>query len=154
MHGEELAKIAARRDAFTSIAFWQLMAFVFLLCMVWAGEVLDFPAMMFGGEHTPFDWFRVSFLSAAVISAAIVTVGHTYEQQRTLLKKLLRTCLYCHRVKTPGGTWEHVEEYFIHHYPVAMDRVACPSCEAMLAQLQQEQEKYEKRQAIVVHLDE
>lgn len=153
MHDGEQIKIKARRDAFASIAFWQLMAFIFLLCMVWAGEVLDFPAVMFGGEETPFDWFRVSFLSAAVIAVAVLVVGHTYEQQRALLKKLLETCTFCHRVKTPDGTWQHVEEYFIDHYPVAMQRIACPSCEAMLAELQKEQEKYEKRQLMVVHLD-
>lgn len=153
MHSEEQAKIAARRDAFASIAFWQIMAFVFLLCIVWASELLDFPQLVYGAEHTPFSWFRVSFLSAAVIASAVITVGHTYEQQRDLLKKLLKTCLYCHRVKTPHGTWEHVEEYFIKHYPVAIDRGACPSCQEMLADLDKERDKYAKKQMIVVHLD-
>jgi hypothetical protein len=114
MQREEEIKINARRDAFTRIAFWQYMAFIFLLCFVWVIEVLDIPHRVFGVEDTPFS-------------------GHTYEQQRSLLRKLLKTCLYCHRVKTPHGHWEHVEEYFIKHYPVSMERGACPACEEMLA---------------------
>ena len=36
-------------------------------------------------------------------------------------------------VACPHGHWEHVEEYFIKHYPVSMERGACPACEEMLS---------------------
>lgn len=153
MQHEELRKIKARRDAFASIAFWQSMAFVFLLGTVWGGELLDAPEVIFHAEPTPFSWFRVLFLSTAVIASGVVVVGHTYEQQRTLLKKLLKTCIYCHRVETPSASWEYVEDYFVRHYPVAMQRGACPSCEKMLAELAAEQERFEQRRAVVIPLD-
>lgn len=140
MPNEEEIKVKARRDAFASIAIWQILAFVFLLCFVWANELLDFPALVFGLKHTPFNLYRASFLSAAVIAAGIVATGHTYEQQRSILRRLLKTCMYCHRVQTPNGEWQHVEEYFIQHYPVAMDRGACPACEKMLADVQEKDE--------------
>jgi hypothetical protein len=132
MQREEETKMNARRDAFARIAFWQYMAFIFLLCFVCVIEVLDIPHRAFGAEETPFSLYRVCLLSAAVIGAAVIAIGHTYEQQRSLLRKLLKTCLYCHRVKTPHGHWEHVEEYFIKHYPISMERGACPACEEML----------------------
>ena len=135
MQREEEIKMNARRDAFTRIAFWQYMAFVFLMCFVWVVEVLDIPHRVFGVEESPFSLYRACLLSAAVIGAAVVAIGHTYEQQRSLLRKLLKTCIYCHRVKTTFGKWEHVEEYFIKHYPVSMERGACPSCHDMLEQM-------------------
>lgn len=133
MNPDEEVKVRARRDAFASIAFWQILAFVFLLAFVWASELLDFPAQAFGDEGGRFSIYRASIISAAIIAVAIIVVGHTYEKQRVLLKNLLKTCMYCHRVKTPEGRWEHVEVYFIRHYPIPMDRTSCPSCEAMLS---------------------
>ena len=121
-----------KRDVFASIVLWQFMAFIFLLTFIWTSEILDLPFLVFGANETPFNIYRASLLSAAVISAGIVAVGHAYEKQRRLVKDLLMTCLYCHRVKTDKGCWMHVEEYFLAHYPVSMDRAACPECQKML----------------------
>jgi len=68
MANEEEVKINLRRDAFASIAIWQIAAFIFLLCLVWFNELLDIPAMMFGAEPTPFSLYRACLLSAAVIT--------------------------------------------------------------------------------------
>jgi len=134
------------KDAFASIALWQFMAFLLLLCFIWTSEILDLPALVFGAEETKFNIYRVLFLSAAVIAAGITAVGHSYEKQRKLVKNLLMTCLYCHRVKTDKGQWLHVEEYFLSHFPVAVDRSACPECQQMLQsidKLQQDKSKAE-----------
>ncbi|MDD4871816.1 MAG: hypothetical protein PHR77_14760 [Kiritimatiellae bacterium] len=127
-------KIASspKRDAFSSIALWQFMAFIFLLCFVWTSEILDLPSLVFGAEETDFNIYRVSLISAAIIVAGIIAVGHSYEQQRRLVKQLLMTCLYCHRVMTDKGKWMRVEEYFLSHYPVDVDRAICPECQKML----------------------
>lgn len=135
MHAEEMKKVKTRRDAFARIAFWQTLAFVFCLCFVWANEILDLPHLVFDASRSAFNPYRAWLLTAVVMAAGIFAVGYTYEQQRGILRHLLRTCMYCHRVQTPDGTWEHVEEYFIRHYPVPMERVACAACEEMLVQV-------------------
>jgi hypothetical protein len=130
---DEKLKLSARCDAFSRIAVWQAAAFGFLLCFVWCVEWLDIPALAFGMPPTPTNSIRLSLLTAGILAAAVVAIGHTYEQQRHLLRKLLETCAYCHRVKMPNGAWEHVEVYFIRHYPVGMQRGTCPACQQMLA---------------------
>jgi hypothetical protein len=125
-------KISHTKNAFTKIAIWQIMAFIFLLTFLWANEMIDFYAQIYGEQPTPFNPGRFSILAAAVITAAIITVGHTYEQQRAIVKNFLTACIYCHRVKTPSGEWEHVEEYFLKTFPVRVDRGACPECQKML----------------------
>lgn len=132
----EKLKLAARNDAFSRIAVWQAAAFVFLLCFVWCIELLDIPAFAFGAGGTAYRIVRLSLLTAGVFAAGIVAIGHTYEQQRSLLRKLLETCTYCHRVKLPDSTWEHVDVYFIRHYPVGMRRSTCPQCEQMVAEVE------------------
>lgn len=129
----ELPRRKHHVDAFSSVAFWQLMAFVILICFVWANEIVDLPHRVFGAAASAFSIYRASILTAAIIAAAVVAVGHTYERQRTIINKILRTCLYCHRVETEHGKWRHVEEYFMDNFPVAMDRSTCPDCRNMLS---------------------
>ncbi len=126
------SKMRPRADAFSSIAIWQFMTFILLLCFVWVNEFFDLTAKVFDTEPEPFSPYRAFLMSAAIITAGVIAVGHTYEKQRSLVRKLLMTCLYCHRVKTDEGTWMHVEEYFLTHFPVEMERGACSDCEAML----------------------
>ncbi len=123
---------SARIDAFSSVAIWQLMAFVFLLVFTWVSETLDFPAIVFDAPPTPFNLYRMSILTAGIITAAIITIGHAYEQQRRLVKTLVQTCLFCHRVQNEHGSWEHVHEFFVRNFPVDISGGACPECKKML----------------------
>jgi hypothetical protein len=131
-------------DAFSGMALWQFMAFIVLLCFVWTSEILDLPSMVFGAEETPFNLYRACLLTAGILTAGIIAVGHSYERQRRLVKELLMSCLYCHRVKTDKGEWMHVEDYFLAHYPVAVDRSSCPECQQMLKSIEGAQDSKAK----------
>ena len=134
-------KSRSQKDAFASVAFWQFMAFIVLLCFVWANEFLDLPHVLFGEEPASFSLFRAFTLSAAVIVCGVIAVGHTYQQQRAIVGKLLTTCLYCHRVQTgpSDDSWEHVEQYFMKQYPMDLEERACPECQTMIAYLPDDQ---------------
>ena len=122
-------------DAFSKIAFWQLMVFVMLMCFVWANEIMDLSHLWFGVAASPFNFYRGCMFTAVIIIGAIVAVGNTYEQQKAVVQNLLTTCSYCHRVRTGPDAWEHVEEYFLKHYPLDIRRGVCPECENMLKDL-------------------
>ena len=129
---EQKPRTKMRTDAFTRAAFWQFMAFIFLLCFVWANEIFDFSALMFGESPVPFSLYRAFLLSAAVIATGVVTVGDSYERQRALVKRLTTSCAYCHRVKSEDGGWMYVEDFFLSHYPVGVERGVCAECQSML----------------------
>ena len=129
---EPAIKMAARIDAFASVAFWQFMAFLFLLCFIWANEIFDVTSLVFDTDPVPFNVYRALLISSVVLLAGVVAVGNTYDKQRSLVKRLLMSCAYCHRVKTDDGSWMHVEDFFLTHYPVGMDRGVCGDCESML----------------------
>lgn len=128
-------RATVKLDAFSKIAFWQLMVFVMLLCFVWANEIMDLPNAWFGVDPSPFNVYRGCIFSALIIVGAIVAVGHTYEQQKAVVQNLLMTCAYCHRVRTGPVVWEHVEEYFLKHYPLDVRKGICPECDTMLKDL-------------------
>lgn len=136
---EKKTRHSARKDAFSSVAIWQLLAFVFLLSFIWLNEIMDLTSLLFGTEHLPFNWYRAVFLTAGVITAAIIAVGHTYEKQRALVKQLVEACLYCHRVRMEDGTWQHVEEYFLNNFPLEIEKGSCPDCQSMLSAVAQKQ---------------
>ena len=125
-------KFTSKQDSFASVAFWQFMAFIFLLAFAWVNELSDLASLVFGVDPSPPNIYRAYLMTAAIITAAVVSVGHTYEKQRAVLRHLLMTCAYCHRVKTDKGLWIHVEEFFLAHFPIHMDRSSCPECENML----------------------
>jgi hypothetical protein len=135
-HQHVVVKLSSN-DAFASVAFWQLMSFILLLCFIWVSELIDLPKLIFDCEDTPFNLYRVCVLSASVIAAAVISVGHTYERQKAVIGRMLMTCVYCHRVMHEDGSWEHVEEYFMRNYPMEVGHGACPACESMLQSVQE-----------------
>lgn len=139
MSNDDADKPLNEKDAFASVAFWEFMAFLILLLSIWVSEIMDLPSMLLGAPQSEFNFARACLLSAVVITAGIVAVGHTYERQKTLIRRLLMTCTYCHKVLGADGKWEYVEEYFTRHYPMSLERGACPACEDMLKSLNERQ---------------
>jgi hypothetical protein len=137
MSTEQEVSTSLKKDAFTSVAVWQLMTFLALIIFIWANEYLDYTKAAFGGESSPFNFFRACLISAAIIVAAIVCIGHTYERQRDVIRKLLKACPYCHRVKTHDGGWVHVADYFMENFPVDVSRGACDECRDMMASVEE-----------------
>ena len=127
----------AVKDAFSRIAFWQVMAFVFLACFIFSNEYLDFTYIVFSSSPQEFNIYRLFLLLAVVIVTGIIVIGHTYEKQRSIIKQIMMACSYCHRVKTTEGCWEHVEEHFMKMYPVGVEKVVCPDCEGVLSDIDQ-----------------
>lgn len=124
------------RDAFTRIAVWQFMAFIILLIFAWAVEIIDVPALLFDAPPSSFSFFRAITMTAAIISCAIIAVGHTYEQQRRLINQIKQRCPYCQKVLTGKDQWEHIADYFMRHYPMNICQDACPSCRNILADVE------------------
>ena len=132
-------RTSLKQNIFTGVAFWQLMVFGLLLCFAWCNEILDLPFIVFGAEHTEVDYYRLSFLSAGIITAAIVGVGHTYERQKSVARNLSGSCPYCHRVKTADGRWQDVHTYFVDHYLLNVDKGFCPECAEMVQAVNERQ---------------
>jgi hypothetical protein len=123
---EQLA-VSIRRG-FAWIALWQFAAFMILLLLVWANEVIDFAALFFGGDPAPPSLVRGCLSSAGVLLAAVISVGHTYIQQRNIISGLLTICCYCHKIQVDEAVWQKVEEYIGRHSLVSFSHGVCPAC--------------------------
>jgi len=116
------------RDGLAYVALWQFGAFAILLLLVWANEILDIYSLLFGGEPREPDYMRACLSAAGVLLAAIITVGHTYIQQKRIISGLLTICSYCHKIRIDTATWQRVEEYITRHGAVEFTHGICPDC--------------------------
>lgn len=117
-----------KSHSYAYVAFWQFMSFSVLLLAVWVNEIWDLSARIFGESARSPSLFNGCLLSAVVILVAIVTVGHTYSQQKRIIKGLLTVCSYCHRIKIDHEVWEHLDEYVLDHSDASFTHGICPEC--------------------------
>jgi len=114
------------------VAFWQFLGFSFLLCLIWADEVLDFPALFYGELPGDIGWIRACVLSAGVIIVGFVTIAHTYIQQHHMLKGMITVCSYCHNVHIHEQVWAQMEEFVSERTRAEFTHGVCPACYAKL----------------------
>ena len=111
-----------------TIAAWQFACFAILLLLIWANEVLDLPARVYGLDPSPPSYLAASLLSAFVIFTAILTVGYTYVKQQELLTGMVTVCSRCYKVRVRKDSWEAIEKYIAKRAPVDFSHGYCPDC--------------------------
>jgi hypothetical protein len=119
---------SAQKESLVSIAFWQFMAFLMLLLLIWVNEILDLTALWFGTPPNDPNFFRASVLTVGVIVTAIIAVGHAYEQQKRIIKGLLTVCSYCHKITIDREAWSQMDEYVSMHSLARISHGICPDC--------------------------
>ena len=120
--------ISLPRDPFAYIGFWQFMTFIMLILLVWVNEVRDMPALLFNTDPQDINIFRGFLLTAAVLVAAIVTIGNTYLQQKRVLNSLISVCSNCKKVRVNQNQWKQMEEYISDNSLLTFTHGLCPDC--------------------------
>lgn len=117
-----------QRRPLSTMAFWQFLGFVLLLCFLWANEVLDLPALIYGRPSEAFDIIGTCLLTAGIILIGFVTVAHTLVQQRKMLKGFVTVCSYCGKVHIDEDAWSHMEEFIAERSLIEFSHGICPAC--------------------------
>jgi hypothetical protein len=121
-----------KKDGLLSVAFWQFMAFLLLILTIWLNEQMDFSAMWFGTAPQKANLFRGFVLTAAVLVVSVVTVGHTYVQQKRIISGLLTVCARCRMIRVDDELWKHMDEYVSEHSLALISHGLCPGCFAAM----------------------
>jgi len=112
----------------TLVAFWQGIAFVMLLLLVWTSEILHCSSIIDGVNPPSIDFVGCSILSVYVILTGVITVGHTYIQQKNIISGLITVCMHCHRVKINQDLWEGIEHFVTDRSLAKFSHGFCPEC--------------------------
>jgi len=67
-------------------------------------------------------------LTAAVLLVAIVTVGHTYVQQKRVIGGCLTACSYCQKIRVSSEVWDQLEKFVADRTLVVFTHGVCPDC--------------------------
>lgn len=125
---ERKTLVLSLMDGFSYVALWQGAAFVVLLLLVWFNEIFDMTALFMNRPAAPPDIVRGCLASAGVLVAAIITIGHTYVQQRNIVSGMLTICCYCHKIRINQAVWQRIEEYIGKHSMALFTHGVCPEC--------------------------
>jgi hypothetical protein len=135
---KSLQVVKPRRRELAVIAFWQFSTFVMLLLLVWVNQVLDLPSLLGGAVPSTMQIVSGVVLSAGVLIVALITIGHTYLQQKRMLTGLVTVCSKCHKVKEEEA-WARFDEYITVHSRLGVSHGLCPTCyENEMAALEQQ----------------
>ncbi len=117
------------KKGFAYIAFWQFLSFMLLIGLIWLNELINLTALIWGEDmNAQPNIFRGFLLTSGVLLTAIITVGHTYEQQKRVIQGMMTVCSYCKRVRLAHEAWEKIEEYVARNSAVTFTHGVCPEC--------------------------
>lgn len=115
------------------IVRYQIVAFLSLITLIWVGEVLDLPGLIWG-VRTPVNW-RESILetlfTAFVGTVCIIFSRHLLRRIRAL-EGLLPICARCKRIRDGKGVWHPMETYIGERSEVEFTHGLCPECSSEL----------------------
>lgn len=120
-------RLSASND-FSYIALWQGAGFLLLILLVWFNELVDIPSLFAQRPESPPDLIRGCISTAGVLFAAIITIGHTYVQQRNIVSGMLTLCCYCQKIQINQTVWQRIEEYVGRHSLAIFSHGVCPEC--------------------------
>lgn len=119
------------------VAFWQTLGFIALVALVWAvraNRVLD--TLLPGTSESEREWFGAWAMTAAIFAIGIIVVVNTHQQQKRMLKGLIRVCAYCRKVHVESSEWQMIEDYISRRTLAEFTHGICPACEdAMMKEL-------------------
>jgi hypothetical protein len=67
-------------------------------------------------------------LTIPTIVVALITAGHTYLQQKRIIKGLLTVCSNCRKVRVDAKVWEQLDDYITEHSVALVSHGLCPEC--------------------------
>jgi hypothetical protein len=110
------------------IAFWQFLCFTMLICLIWTAHSLDAAESFFGVSGEDKSFIHTCLLTAGIIVVGFITVGHTYLQERRMLRGFIRVCSYCHKVEIEDQAWQQIEMFISDRSLAEFTHGVCPSC--------------------------
>lgn len=117
-----------KKDGLFTVAFWQFMSFLLMVLVIWVNEVLDLSALWFGTVPEEVNFFRGCVLTMAAMVVAVVTMGHTYLQQKQIISGLLTVCAECRKIRVDERQWKLLDEYISEHSLALISHGLCPAC--------------------------
>lgn len=108
----------------------EIMAFLFIVLIIWLDEILDIPHILFGASQTPINWIESLFESIiiAVVGVIIIYITSKLFQNMKYLEGILPVCASCKKIRDDKGSWNNIEDYVRERSEAEFSHGICPEC--------------------------
>lgn len=111
-----------------TVLWYEIGAFILLIVLSWADELLGIPARLFGGPHQP-NIPEAVLETIVILLVAIPIVIRTRRVVARLfyLEGFLKVCAWCQKVEHEGA-WVPIAEFFRQRFDARTSHGICPDC--------------------------
>ncbi|MFH2066818.1 MAG: hypothetical protein ABIK15_16590 [Pseudomonadota bacterium] len=113
---------------------YEIIAFAFIIFLIWVDEVIDIPYWLFGAEATPINWRESLFESICILILGAVVIYFTNKmfQRMKYLEGILPVCSSCKKIRDDQNNWHAIESYIRDRSDAEFSHGICPECAARL----------------------
>jgi hypothetical protein len=124
-----MEKNMTKEDFTKKIMGFELAGFTVVIMILWLDEILDIPAVVFGGQATPINYTESLFetVLVAVLAAIVVTMTNRLLERIQYLEGILPVCSFCKKIRVEDQ-WVPIEVYIRDHSAVEFSHSLCPDC--------------------------
>lgn len=119
-----------KRFVSNRVITYEVIAFLFIISIIWFDEIFDIPYLFLGAPQTPINW-RESLFESVIISilgVLIVYITLKLFQKMKYLEGILPICASCKKIRDDKGAWNQIEEYVRDRSEAEFSHGICPEC--------------------------
>ncbi|RJP92466.1 MAG: hypothetical protein C4518_07390 [Desulfobacteraceae bacterium] len=118
------------KEEFTKkIIKFECWGFLIIIVILWLDEILDIPAVVFGGQATPINYTESLFETVLVVGLATLVMIMTRQllERIQYLEGILPVCMFCKKIRKEDQ-WVPIENYIRDHSAAEFSHSLCPDC--------------------------
>jgi hypothetical protein len=112
------------------VVIYEILAFAFIILLIWLDEVIDIPFLVLGAKATPVNWRESLFETVGIVIVGTIIIYYTNKIFRNMkyLEGLLSVCASCKRIRDEKGNWHQIESYIRERSEADFSHDICPEC--------------------------
>jgi hypothetical protein len=123
-------KAPGRRFVSKRVITYEIVAFLFIILIIWFDEILDLPSLFMGAEQTAINWRESLFESVLIFLLGVIVIHISSKLLLNMkyLEGMLHVCASCKKIRDDSGSWQQIETYVRDRTEVEFSHDICPEC--------------------------
>jgi len=118
-----------KKDFTKKILAVECAGFLIVIIVLWLDEILDIPAVLFGGQPTPINYTEnmIETVLVGSLAAIVVIMTRRLLEKIRYLEGILPVCSFCKKIRK-DDRWVNIDSYIRDHSAVEFSHSLCPEC--------------------------
>lgn len=123
-------QMPGKRFVLKRVITYEVIAFLFIISIIWLDEIIDIPNLFLGAQRTPLNWKESLFESViiSILGALMIYITMKLFQKMRYLEGILPVCASCKKIRDDKGVWNQIEAYVRDRSDAEFSHGICPEC--------------------------